>query len=160
MRFVLFHQREKPDQPIRQADLAKVVTEEVKAKGASTGIIANAQAKLIAELGLELKKVEVGPARADGKGAGEHSSGGVGLSAAASHQDQQRIPWGASPCMSTGVCFMPGMHSASVKISSHPLQSAHHVCRIRQVSNHSTSRAVLSCLTDSRSHTCVPTRPG
>ena len=70
MRHVMFHQREKPDHPIRQSDLAKIVTEEVKTKGASTGIIANAQAKLIAQLGLELKKVEVGPARADSKSTG------------------------------------------------------------------------------------------
>ena len=70
MRHVLFHQREKPDHPIRQSDLAKIVTEEVKTKGASTGIIANAQFKLIAELGLELKKIDIGPARAETKSSG------------------------------------------------------------------------------------------
>ena len=68
-RHVLFHQREKPDQPIRQTELAALARDENASKGASTGIIAEAQALLLRELGLELKKIELLPGRGNSSGA-------------------------------------------------------------------------------------------
>ena len=62
VRHVLFHQREKPDQPMRSTELVNLVKESLP-KGTSAGVIAQAQALLIRELGLELKKIELAMGR-------------------------------------------------------------------------------------------------
>ena len=62
MRHVLFHQREKPDQPIRATELVSLVKDSLP-KATSAGVIAQAQALLMRELGLELKKIELATGR-------------------------------------------------------------------------------------------------
>ena len=56
MRHVLYHHRDKPDHPIR--DLGSLVSKDL-VKGSTKGVIAQAQALLLQELGLELKKIEL-----------------------------------------------------------------------------------------------------